>query len=184
MRLGIQGHFNAHKFIASYQFAQIGIQAGGLGQYTSPEEGVSFDVDSWFPQNVVLDLFGYLLNDLGSTTIHLFTNNFTVNQDTELDDLIEADYDGYLPLQINYSGPVGSPFTLETITFDDAVWFGPLTGDPVYVYGFYLTYNKLGVEKLWTAGNFAPLIVPFLLSSSDDELDIFLNITMLDCIHE
>ena len=83
--------------------------------------------------------------------LRLFKNDYTPNRDTVLADLVEADFDGYLPIEIDPTlwGAPSSPFGAAVSYYDAFFLPFPCVSGSQVVYGYYLTFDN-GAYLLWS----------------------------------
>lgn len=99
------------------------------------------------------------LNDL---VVHLAKNEFLKRNDQDLADFEEADYDGYLPLPLVFTGLlVGNPGGRAIATFNTVIFVCGGFTTPNQIFGFWIESPGgiiLGVERY--AGLARPMVGP------------------------
>lgn len=92
-------------------------------------------------------LLDNLLDQLGAV-YHLYVVFVKPDQDTTLEDLVEASFEGYAPLAV----PVWTPAVLvggsAAAYGDPLLWTRSSSGSPQMVYGYYVTAGVTG-PLLW-----------------------------------
>jgi hypothetical protein len=83
--------------------------------------------------------------------LRLFKNNYTPNRDTVLADLTEADFAGYVPLEIDPTvwGVPTNPAGTAVSYYDTFFYQFTCTSGSQALYGYYLTFNN-GAYLLWS----------------------------------
>lgn len=79
---------------------------------------------------------------------HLYTNVVALDEDTQLDDLVEADWPGYVPHHVHSWAPALTVEGRATTQADPQTWERGAGGEPSQTVGYYVTYGQAGA-LLW-----------------------------------